>query len=512
MSSSLSLLLVLIPLLPALAALVARRASASAAARLTVTAAALAAALALVGSVAGALHGPQVFSWAPAGRDAPFALTLRLDLVSAIMALLVSFVGLSVLRFSRHYLAGDPGQARFFSWLSLTLAAVLTLVLSGHLLVLLTAWMATSLSLHRLLLHYPERAGAVFSARKKFVVSRLADLSLLTAALLLYRDYQTWDFAALFERIAAHPAPSLPWVGLLLVACASLKSAQFPFHSWLPDTMETPTPVSAFMHAGIINAGGFLIIRLAPLFEHAPHALHLLALIGAVTAAFGAVVMLAQPSVKRALAFSTIAQMGFMLLQCGLGAYGLALLHLVAHSLYKAQSFLLAGSTIGTVPRAAVPLRTSALGMATLTAGLLLAGAATAWQLVVPGPLFSSALFAGLIGLALIYGLARSWSAGGGVLAIARSIAVAGLLAVVSIGLHLCSHHLGLSPAGPVPTFVTIAVAAIFGVLFVFQVWLWRAGHHALGRRLYVHALNGFYVGTHANRFLGWLWPQTASK
>jgi NAD(P)H-quinone oxidoreductase subunit 5 len=135
-------------------------------------------------------------------------------------------------------------------------------------------------------------------------------------------------------------------IGPLFVLGAMTKSAQFPFHSWLPDTMETPTPVSALMHAGIINAGGFLVIRLSPLISISPISLDFLAVLGALTAIFGAVVMLTQTSVKRSLAYSTIAQMGFMMLQCGLGAYSAALLHLVGHSLYKAYAFLSTGSVL----------------------------------------------------------------------------------------------------------------------------------------------------------------------
>jgi len=135
-------------------------------------------------------------------------------------------------------------------------------------------------------------------------------------------------------------------LAFLLVIAASLESAQFPFHSWLPDTMETPTPVSALMHAGIINAGGFLVVRLSPILINAPAALNTLAIVGAFTALFASVVMLTQTSVKRSLAYSTIAQMGFMMLQCGLGAFALATLHLVAHSLYKAHAFLSSGSVV----------------------------------------------------------------------------------------------------------------------------------------------------------------------
>lgn len=502
-------LLIAILLLPLLAGLFARGCSPVRAGRLVIAAASLATGIAVAATAWLMAAGPITARWTPFGGEAALAFTLRLDAVSAVMVVLVSFLGLVVLRFSRHYLAGDPAQARFFSWMSLTLASVLTVVLSGHLLLLWAAWVATSLCLHRLLLHYPNRAGAIFSARKKFVVSRLGDLCLLAATLLLYGAYGTWDFEALFAAVAAGQTSGLAPVGFLLAACAALKSAQFPFHSWLPDTMETPTPVSAFMHAGIINAGGFLLVRLSPLLAEAPAALNLLALIGAITAGFAAIVMLAQPSVKRALAYSTIAQMGFMILQCGLGAYGLALLHIVAHSLYKAHAFLTAGSTIGAVPRAAIPLPTRALTLGVLGGVLLVSGGATLLHMVAPTAPTELGIFSLVLASGLAYGLARTWSAGAGRVMIMRGLVAAVIICLVSLSLHAAASALftHLPAANPPPVLLGL-IGAIFTALFFFQALLWRAGHQALGRRLYVHALNGFYVGTYANRLLGWLWPR----
>ena len=167
-----------------------------------------------------------------------------------------------------------------------------------------------------------------------------------------YVTFGSFDYADVFAEAVALQEQSaansmlVSAIGGLFVLAAMTKSAQFPFHSWLPDTMEAPTPVSALMHAGIINAGGFLVIRLSPLVVLSPAALGMLAMIGAITAPLGGVVMLSQTSVKRSLAFSTIAQMGFMMLQCGLGGFSAALLHIVAHSLYKAHAFLSSGSVL----------------------------------------------------------------------------------------------------------------------------------------------------------------------
>ena len=430
----------------------------------------------------------------------------RLDALAVTMALVVSFLGAIVLRFATRYLEGDPARPRFLSWMSLTLGAVLTLVVANHLLLLLGAWIVTSLCLHRLLLHHPDRPGAVYAARKKFVFSRLAELFLLLAAVLLHRGHGTWRIDELVASVAAGNSAGLPAAAFLLALCAMLKSAQFPFHSWLPDTMDTPTPVSAFMHAGIINAGGFLVIRFAPVFAAAPSAMWLLAIVGTVTAGFGAIVMLAQPGVKRALAFSTVAQMGFMMIECGLGAWGFALLHLVAHSLYKAHAFLRAGSTIGTIPRVAVPLSTAGLILGVLAGVALVAAAASGFRFLVPAPFSPPLALEVVLVLALAYGIARGWSAHRG--SLVRVMAGAAGIAFAAPLLHRAAAFLVPGPSGPaIPIWVAAFVTAAFVALFLFQALLWRTSAHPLGRRLYIHALNGFYIGAYANRLLNRLWP-----
>ncbi|MEO8352553.1 MAG: proton-conducting transporter membrane subunit, partial [Chthoniobacteraceae bacterium] len=320
---------------------------------------ALAALAAAVLAVAGcALRGPVVFDFIGFG---PVRFGIYLDTLSAVMLLLVAFLGAVVTRFAVNYLDGDPRQGLFTKWLCVTLGSVLLLILSANLLLFTLAWTATSLSLHRLLTFYADRPSALLAARKKFLISRLGDAAMIAVLVLTYRCFGTWEFSALFAAAeslrsggAAVPACT-GWIAVLLVAGAMMKSAQFPFHSWLPDTMETPTPVSALMHAGIINAGGFLIVRLSPLVTLSPTALNALALAGVFTALFASLIMLTQTSVKRSLAYSTIAQMGFMMLQCGLGAFALAVLHIVAHSLYKAHAFLSSGNIVSMTRAAWVP-------------------------------------------------------------------------------------------------------------------------------------------------------------
>ena len=293
-----------------------------------------AAALAVVASVWLAFGGPIDVPLGVVPGLPALNFGVYFDDLAAIMLLLISFIGAVICRYAVRYLDGDREQGRFLCWMLFTLGAVLVLVTSRNLLQFATAWLFADLGLHELLCHHRHRSWAIWAARKKLLISLLGNAFLIAALAVTYATLGSFDYTDLFAKAVALREQSAPnsmmiWaIGSLFVLAAMTKSAQFPFHSWLPDTMEAPTPVSALMHAGIINAGGFLVIRLSPLLVLSPAALSLLALIGAITALLGGVVMLSQTSVKRSLAFSTIAQMGFMMLQCGLGGFSAALLHI----------------------------------------------------------------------------------------------------------------------------------------------------------------------------------------
>ncbi|MBT8459539.1 MAG: oxidoreductase, partial [Boseongicola sp.] len=277
-------------------------------------------------------------------------ISARLDAVSVTMLLLVSFVGWVVVRYSATYMDGEDRQGPFTGWLCATLAAVMLLVISGNILQMGAAWIATSLFLHKLLLHYADRVAAQRAARKKWVTARLGDVALVVAAILLVATYGTGEIAIILAQASETGAtPISPWIAALLALAALLKSAQFPTHGWLTEVMETPTPVSALLHAGVINAGGFLLIRMSEVMLLSPAVLAILVIVGGFTALFGGLVMLTQPAVKTSLAWSTVGQMGFMILQCGLALFPLALLHIVAHSLYKAHAFLASGQAVESV-------------------------------------------------------------------------------------------------------------------------------------------------------------------
>lgn len=280
--------------------------------------------------------------------------SLYLDPLSSVMALAVAGISFVVHVYSVRYMAEEPGYARFFALLDLMTASILLMVTAGDLITLLIAWHLIGVLLYFLLGHDLKRPSAQRYAFWSFFTYRIGDLPLVLAALLLYKTYGTLAFPALFERIAATPdaqtilgLPLTMTVALLIALSAFARSAQFPLHTWLPYTMEGPTPVSALMHAGIVNAGGFIINRFSPVFMHAGEILHLVFAVGLITAILGSTLMLIQNDIKKSLGYSTMGQMGFMFVECGVGAFSLAIYHLIAHGLFKGTLFLSTGNVIG---------------------------------------------------------------------------------------------------------------------------------------------------------------------
>ena len=437
------------------------------------------------------------------------------DRLTSVLLVLSTFLFGVVCRYSKRYMMGDPGQARFMFWLCLTGSFVFALVLSQNLLLFAVAWCGISLSLHQLLQFYGDRRGALIAARKKFLISRLGDAALVAALALTFREFGTWDFQGIFaaaERLRTAGLENLsPSVHLLcgfLVFAALLKSAQFPFHSWLPDTMETPTPVSALMHAGIINAGGILIIRLSPLLSLSQSAMLTLCIVGSFTALFASIVMLTQASVKRCLAFSTVAQMGFMMLECGLGAFHLALLHLVAHSHYKAHAFLSSGSAVLAKPEGAP----RSIHPATILLSILAASGISFSTVAALGgaPLDQLALN-GIFSLALAQMLWGLWSAGQRVWQVPLGLAFSAMFSVAYIALERAA-ELIVKPSRSDASWTGLAILAVFLFVAVVQTQLPRLARTSFGTSLYVHARNGFYINTLANRITSAIWPVNVSQ
>ena len=279
--------------------------------------------------------------------------SLWLDPLSLVLWTFVSGISLIVHIYSVRYMAEEPGYARFFALLDLMTGVILVMVSAANLLTLLVAWFLVGVVLYFLLGHDHRRPAAGRYAFWTQITYRFGDLPLWFAALVLFHCYHSDSLPVIFARIqkAPHlqfwgmPVPEL--AGFLLALAAFARSAQFPLHIWLPYTMDGPTPVSALMHAGIVNAGGFLFNRFAPLFEHAGWALHWAFGVGLMTALIGSGLMLMQNDIKRSLGYSTMGQMGFMVMECGLGAFPLAVFHLIAHGFFKASLFLGAGDVIG---------------------------------------------------------------------------------------------------------------------------------------------------------------------
>jgi NAD(P)H-quinone oxidoreductase subunit 5 len=439
--------------------------------------------------------------------------SIRVDALSSVLGSLIAFIGLIVVAYSRNYLAGDPGQPRFIRQLCLTLGLIQALVLSGNLAQLVVCWVAASLSVNRLLLFRSERQAAVLAARKRFLVGRLADVALIGAAVLLWRAAGSGDIGVVLA--AAKQGAGLEWgvaAGLLALA-AIFSSAQLPFHGWILEVMETPTPVSALLHAGVVNAGGFLVLRFADVVGAHPAALGLLTVVGAASAVFGSLVMLPQTSVKVALAYSTIAQMGFMLLECGLGAYSAALLHIVAHAMYKAHAFLTAGG-VAAAPRRTVPV-TPAPALAVLAAPAVVGFAALAMTRVGAGPAQQPGVF--VLSAVVMLGLAKPWierrDVHGLLAAAAMSVILIPAYAAGQAIFARITGDLG-RPAPPTTASIITATAIVLFMTGLVCLQLRVPGRtgSAAWARAYALVSNGLHLNTFANRWVLRLWPAAPSK
>lgn len=278
---------------------------------------------------------------------------LLADPLSTLMGLLIAGISLIVRLYSVRYMVEERGYGRFFMLLDLMTATLLIMVAAGDLLTLIIAWHLVGVLLYFLLGFDSSSHTAYRYAFWTLITYRLGDLAVVLAAGVLFHAYGTWTLSDIFNSISENPGAHRYFgfaleelVGLLLAFAAFARSAQFFLHTWLPYTMDGPTPVSALMHAGIVNAGGFLINRFAPVFVQTDGVLHLLFIMGLVTAIIGSVLMLTQNDIKKALGYSTMGQMGFMIMECGVGAFSLAIYHLIAHGLFKGTLFLGAGTVI----------------------------------------------------------------------------------------------------------------------------------------------------------------------
>jgi len=301
-----------------------------------------------------------VWTWIPGGLAetargaAPFHVdwALQVDPLSSVMLLVVTFVGLFIHIYSIGYMAHDAGHARYMAYLNLFMFAMLTLVLGANYLVLFVGWEGVGLCSYLLIGFWFHKKSASDAGKKAFIVNRIGDAGFVLGVLLLFFTFGSVDFRTVMAA-AAHLPVEHAWSGTLTIACLCLffgacgKSAQIPLYVWLPDAMEGPTPVSALIHAAtMVTAGVYMVARSATLYAHAPNALLVVALVGAATAIFAASIGLVQNDIKRVLAYSTVSQLGYMFLACGVGAFGAGIFHLGTHAFFKALLFLCSGSVI----------------------------------------------------------------------------------------------------------------------------------------------------------------------
>jgi NADH-quinone oxidoreductase subunit L len=281
------------------------------------------------------------------------AFALSLDQLTMIMLLVITGVGFLIHLYSVGYMAHEDGFYRFFAYLNLFMFFMLTLVLSENFLLLFVGWEGVGLASYLLIGFYFQKDSAANAGKKAFIVNRIGDFGFLLAMFLMIAHFGSLSFNEVFAQISQHPewhGGFLTAIALLLVLGATGKSAQIPLYVWLPDAMEGPTPVSALIHAAtMVTAGIYLVARSHVLFDRAPIALAVIAIIGAATAFFAATIGIVQTDIKRVLAYSTISQLGYMFMACGAAAYTAGIFHLLTHAFFKALLFLAAGSVIHAV-------------------------------------------------------------------------------------------------------------------------------------------------------------------
>jgi NADH-quinone oxidoreductase subunit L len=294
----------------------------------------------------------QFFDWIVAGNFRA-GFDLQMDQLTVIMVLVVTGVGFVIHIYSTGYMAHEEGYYRFFAYLNLFMFFMLILVLAENYSLLFVGWEGVGLCSYLLIGFYFIKKSAADAGKKAFIVNRIGDFGFMLGMFLLFSTFHTLDFKTLFDHAAPLPADAMGQFGTLTVACllifmgATGKSAQIPLYVWLPDAMEGPTPVSALIHAAtMVTAGVYVVARSHVLFLHAPTAMYVVAIVGCATAFFAATIGLVQSDIKKVLAYSTVSQLGYMFLGCGVGAFSAGIFHLMTHAFFKALLFLSAGSVI----------------------------------------------------------------------------------------------------------------------------------------------------------------------
>ncbi|HLZ33778.1 MAG TPA: NADH-quinone oxidoreductase subunit L [Nitrospira sp.] len=294
----------------------------------------------------GTSHEVIAYQWI-FGGDLTINLAYLVDPLTCAMLLVVTGVGFLIHVYSVGYMHGEDGFTRFFTYMNLFMVSMLLLVMGNNYLVLFIGWEGVGLCSYLLIGYYYDKVSAAKAASKAFVVNRIGDAGFLLAIFLVFINFKTLDYTKVFAQVGQLTPDMATAIALCLLVGAVGKSAQVPLYTWLPDAMEGPTPVSALIHAAtMVTAGVYMIVRNHAIFDLSPAAMGIVGLIGGITALFAATIGLVQTDIKRVLAYSTVSQLGYMFLGCGIGAYTAAIFHLMTHAFFKALLFLSAGSVI----------------------------------------------------------------------------------------------------------------------------------------------------------------------
>jgi NADH-quinone oxidoreductase subunit L len=291
------------------------------------------------------------FTWMMGGEASahPFRVNfaLQIDQLTVVMLMVVTFVGMLIHIYSTGYMAHEDGYYRFFCYLNLFMFFMLTLVTGANLIVMFVGWEGVGLCSYLLIGFYFLKKSATDAGKKAFIVTRIGDFGFTVGILMVFATFGSVTFGEIFPQVSSISTPVLTTICLLLFTGAIGKSAQLPLYVWLPDAMEGPTPVSALIHAAtMVTAGVYMVARMSPLFSRAPVAMLVVGIVGAITAFYSATIGLVQTDIKKVLAYSTVSQLGYMFLACGVGAYASGIFHLMTHAFFKGLLFLAAGSVI----------------------------------------------------------------------------------------------------------------------------------------------------------------------
>ncbi len=478
----------------------------------------VASALGIIGAaVAGALVYKFGTLQSPSLDFGGYSLSLRMDELSLLMDAMIGILGLVILKYSYNYMSGDANHGRFIGRLCNTLALVQLFVLSGSLLTLFIFWLLAGLSLRPLLIFYKNRPKARTASRKMFIVNRISDAFLIAAMVCLQQHFGTDNLAEIFTGMKGFAGQVLPTLlelsAVFLVLAALFKSAQFPVHSWLVEVMEAPTPVSALLHAGILNAGPFLITRMAIVIDGSQTAHILLIILGGFTALFGSITYITQSSVKTALSYSSIGHMGFSLLMSGMGVYSAAILHIIGHSFYKAHSFLSSGSTVELIRSKKLTVATRSGGLVQIFLGILLAlaisiGFGLAWGLDLERD-FGLLATCAVITMGMSQVIAPTLDAKATFSTLLKAIGLSLLVSTSFFLLEGSIHHLlgsqlplRIAPTETVQRLIAGLILA-FGVVSLAQLMAPRFQAGPFWQKMGVHFRNGWYINAYYDRFIG---------